>query len=123
MNLVDSSGWLEFFIGGQNAGYFAPPIGDSEHLLIPTICVHEVFKRILSEFGESQALDAIGAMSLGTIIDLDRQIAIEAAQLSIKWKLAMADSIILASAHAYDAILWTQDEHFASLPGVRFIHR
>src|SRR5215208_2243796 len=120
MNIVDSSGWIEYIADDANANFFEPPIVDTENLLIPTVCLYEVFKRVLQEFGEERALDAMGIMSLGTIIDLDRQIAIHAAQISNELKLAMADSIILASALAYDATLWTQDEHFKDTEGVKY---
>ena len=120
MNIVDSSGWIEYIADAANASFFEPPIVDSENLLIPTICLYEVFKRVLQEFGEERALDAMGIMSLGTVIDLDRQIAVHAAQISNEMKLAMADSIILATARAYDATLWTQDEHFKGIESVRF---
>jgi predicted nucleic acid-binding protein len=120
MNIVDSSGWIEYIADDANANFFEPPIVDSESLLIPTICLYEVFKRVLQEYGEERALDAMGIMSLGTIIDLDRQIAIHAAQISNELKLAMADSIILATARAYDANLWTQDEHFNNIEGVKY---
>ena len=91
MNIVDSSGWIEYIADDANANFFEPSIIDSEKLLVPTICLYEVFKRVLHEFGEERALDAMGIMSLGTIIDLDRQIAIHAAQISNELKLAMAD--------------------------------
>ncbi len=120
MNIVDSSGWIEYIADETNANYFEPSIIDSETLLVPTICLYEVFKRVLQEFGEERALDAMGIMSLGTIIDLDGQIAIHAAQISHELKLAMADSIILAIARAYDATLWTQDEHFKDIDGVKY---
>jgi len=120
MNIVDSSGWIEYIADAANANFFQRSIIDSENLLVPTICLYEVFKRVLQEFGEERALDAMGIMSLGTIIDLDRQIAIHAAQLSNELKLAMADSIILASARAYDATLWTQDEHFKGIEGIKY---
>ena len=120
MNIVDSSGWIEYIADDANASFFEPAIIDSENILVPTICLYEVFKRVLQEFGEERALDAMGIMSLGTIIDLDRQIAIHAAQISNELKLAMADSIILATARAYDATLWTQDEHFKSITGVKY---
>jgi predicted nucleic acid-binding protein len=120
MNIVDSSGWIEYIADDANANFFEPPIVDTENLLVPTICLYEVFKRVLQEFGEERALDAMGIMSLGTILDLDRQIAIQAAQISADLKLAMADSIILATARSYDATLWTQDEHFKGVEGVRF---
>lgn len=120
MNIVDSSGWIEYIADDVNAGFFEPLIIDTENILVPTICLYEVFKRVLQEYGEERALDAMGIMSLGTIIDLDRQTAIHAAQISNELKLAMADSIILATARAYDAILWTQDEHFESIEGVKY---
>ena len=120
MNIVDSSGWIEYIADDVNANFFESPIIDSEKLLVPTICLYEVFKRILQGFGEERALDAMGVMSLGTIIDLDRQIAIHAAQISTELKLAMADSIMLATTRAYDATLWTQDEHFKGIEGVKY---
>ena len=120
MNIVDSSGWIEYIADDVNANFFEPFIIDTENLLVPTICLYEVFKRVLQEFGEERALDAMGIMSLGTIINLDRQIAVNAAQISIELKLAMADSIILATAHVYDATLLTQDEHFKGVEGVKY---
>jgi predicted nucleic acid-binding protein len=120
MNIVDSSGWIEYIADDTNANFFEPPIIESERLLVPTICLYEVFKRVLQEFGEERALDAMGIMSLGTSIDLDRQIAIHAAQISNELKLAMADSLILATARAYDATLWTQDEHFRGIEGIKY---
>lgn len=123
MNLIDSSGWIEYVTDEENADFFDPPINDTENLLVPTICLYEVFKRVLREYGEERALDAAGLMSLGQIVDLDRQTAIIAAQISTELKLAMADSIILATAHAYDATLWTQDEHFKDMDGVKYIEK
>ena len=120
MNIVDSSGWIEYIADASNADFFEPAILDSENLFIPTICLYEVFKRVLQELGEERALDAMGIMSLGTIIDLDRQIAVHAAHISNERKLAMADSVILATARACDATLWTQDEHFKGIEGVRY---
>lgn len=123
MNLIDSSGWIEYVTDEENADFFDPPINDTENLLVPTICLYEVFKRVLREYGEERALDAAGLMSLGQIVDLDRQTAIIAARISTELKLAMADSIILATAHAYDATLWTQDEHFKDMDGVKYIEK
>ena len=120
MHIVDSSGWIEYIADDTNANFFEPSIIDSVNLLVPTICLYEVFKRVLQEFGEERALDAMGIMSLGTILDLDGQIAIHAAQISNELKLAMADSMILATARAYDATLWTQDEHFEGIEGVKY---
>ena len=123
MNIVDSSGWIEYFDGGGNAEFFTAPIRDSETLLVPAICVYEVFKRMSLKRGEEDALQATGFMSLGMEISLNREIAVSAAQISLELKLAMADSIILASARAYDATLWTQDEHFKDIPGVKFVEK
>jgi hypothetical protein len=73
MNVVDSSGWLEYFTDGVNAGFFALPIQDAYSLVTPTICVFEVFKRVLAQYGEERALDVVGSMSEGKIVDLTRQ--------------------------------------------------
>jgi predicted nucleic acid-binding protein len=123
MNVVDSSGWIEYASDEENADFFERPISDQDSLLVPTICIYEVFKRVLREFGEERALEVIGQMSLGEIVELDRQIAINAAQISTELKLAMADSIILATARLRNATLWTQDEHFKDLDGVEYIEK
>jgi predicted nucleic acid-binding protein len=120
MNVVDSSGWLEYFAEGENAGFFAPTIEDTKRLLVPVICVYEVFKRILQQSGLSEAQAHISDMHEGEIIDLDVSLAMSAAKLSDELKLPMADSIILAVAHAHNATLWTQDEHFKDLEGVKY---
>lgn len=123
MNVVDSSGWLEYFIRGENAPFFIPPVCDLDNLLVPTICIYEVFKRLLAERDEDAALLAVGLMSQGREVALDRKIAIDAAHISREMKLAMADSIILASARAHSATLWTQDAHFEGLDGVKYIEK
>lgn len=123
MNVVDSSGWVEYFINGANAKFFAPPVQDQDNLLVPSICLYEVFKRLKFDIGEENALQAVGIISHGRIVELDRKIAIDAAQLSLERKLAMADSIILATAHEYDATLWTQDAHFKGMDGVKYIEK
>ena len=121
MNVVDSSGWIEYFTERENASFFLAPIRDLERLIVPTICIYEVFKRLLAERDEDSALLAVGLMSHGREVELDRNIAIEAAQISRKRKLAMADSIILATAQAHNAALWTQDEHFKGMEDVKYI--
>jgi len=123
MNVVDSSGWLEYFTKRENASFFIPPIRDLEHLIVPTICIYEVFKRLLVERDEDSALLAIGLMSHGREVELTREIAIDAASISREYKLAMADSIILATAQAHKAILWTQDEHFKGIESVKYIEK
>jgi len=123
MHVIDSSGWIEYFVNGPNVDFFASPIRDTENLIVPTICLYEVFKRVLSEFGEDRALDVIGGMLLGTVIELNRDIAIHAARISLEYKIAMADSIIYATARAQNATLWTQDEHFKNLDEVKYIEK
>lgn len=121
MNVVDSSGWLEYFADDENAGFFAPAIEDTKRLIVPVICIYEVFKRILQQSGLSESQAHISDMHEGEIIDMDTSVAMSAAKLSVELKLPMADSIILAVARANNATLWTQDEHFRDLEGVKFI--
>ena len=123
MNLVDSSGWVEYFSKVVNAEFFISPVQDLENLWVPTICIYEVFKRLMLDMGEENALQAVGIMSSARVIDLDRKIAIDAAQISLEFKLAMADSIILATARDYDATVWTQDAHFKGMDGVKYIEK
>jgi len=124
MNVIDSSGWLEYFAKGGNSSFFAPAIKDTQALVVPTICLYEVYKRIVGQRDDDEeALAAIAWMATGQIIDLDQEIALSAAILSREHKLAMADSIILATAQAMDATLWTQDAHFAGLEGVKYIEK
>jgi predicted nucleic acid-binding protein len=123
MNLVDSSGWLEYLADCQNADFFASAIEDSENLLVPVICLYEVFKRLAQLRDISTAQRSIGDMLNGQVIPVDQSLALSAANVSLNLKLAMADSLILATARAYSATLWTQDEHFKNLPGVKFIEK
>jgi predicted nucleic acid-binding protein len=123
MNVVDSSGWLEYFVDDPNADFFAPAIEDEANLVVPTISIYEVFKRTLAERGKDQALEAIALMYGGQVVDLTRELALTAAQISVERKLPMADSIILATANSHNATLWTQDEHFEDIEGVKFIKK
>ncbi|MGH8184127.1 MAG: type II toxin-antitoxin system VapC family toxin [Rhodanobacteraceae bacterium] len=120
MNLVDSSAWLEYFANGPNAGYFSDAIVDAPALLVSTINVYEVFKRVLQQRDESAALHAVALMGRGALVEVDESIALEAVRLSVAHKLAMADSLILATARAFNAILWTQDADFDGIEGVRY---
>ena len=120
MNLVDTSGWIEYFFAGPNATQFAKPIENTAKLLVPTICLYEVFKKINSVGNEAQALQAVAQMRAGLVLDLTESIALSASLISIKHKLAMADSVIYASALANNATVWTQDIDFENLPGVKY---
>ncbi|MCB0146119.1 MAG: type II toxin-antitoxin system VapC family toxin [Caldilineaceae bacterium] len=121
MNVVDSSGWLEYFADGPNADFFAPTIEATEQLLVPVICIYEVFKRILQQKGLGAAETRIADLYKGAVIELTPSLAISAAVISDTLKLPMADSIILATARSLDATLWTQDDHFQGLAGVKYI--
>ncbi len=121
MNVVDSCAWLEYFAGGPNADFFAPAIEASEELVVPSLTIFEVFKRVLQQRNEADALRAIGVMRQGRVIDLNDSLALSAARLSVDLKLPLADSIILATARQYGAQLWTQDAHFEGMEGVRYV--
>ena len=121
MNIVDSSGWLEYFADGKNASFFEPPILRTAELLVPSITLYEVFKRVYQQRGESEALVAVALMQQGSVVDLDATLALSAARIAAEVKLPTADSIILASARASGAILWTQDSDFEGLDDVRYV--
>lgn len=123
MNVVDSSGWLEYFADAPNADFFAPAIEATEKLLVPAICVAEVFKRILQQRGEDAALQAAALMRQGTVIDLDFSLALASAKLGHELKLPLADSVVLATARFRDATLYTQDADFEGIDGVRYIRK
>ena len=120
MNLVDSSGWLEYFAEGPNARHFASAVKAPEQLIVPTVTLYEVFKVVLRESGENAALQVCAALQKGTVADLTPRMAIAAGKLSLQHALPMADAIILATAREHGATLWTQDAHFKELAGVKF---
>ena len=116
LNAVDSSGWLEYFADTRRAKLFAAAIEDTDRLVVPDVTVYEVFKKFLRERGESDALQAASAMRSGQVIDLDASLALEAG----RFDLPLADSLIYATTQRHGATLWTQDEDFEGLPGVRY---
>lgn len=120
MNVVDSSAWLEYLADGPNAGFFAPAVESARELIVPSITILEVFKRVLQQRGENNALQAAALMQNGRIVDLDTNLALGAAKLSAELKLPMADSIILATARAHKATIWTQDADFEKLPDAKY---
>lgn len=123
MNLVDSCGWLEYFADGPNAKFFSAPLEDTANLIIPSICVLEVFKRILQQRGEDEALHVAAVMQQGQVIDLNTSIALASAKAGYKFNLPLADGIILATAQMYNAIIWTQDADFKNLADVKYIEK
>lgn len=120
MNVVDSSAWLEYFADGPNASYFAPAVEAVDRLVVPTINLLEVFKRMRQQRGRTAAYRAVAQMRLGRVVDLDRKLAIAAARIGIARKLSLADSIVLATCLAWDATLWTQDADFEGMESVRY---
>ncbi|MFW6257498.1 MAG: type II toxin-antitoxin system VapC family toxin [Prolixibacteraceae bacterium] len=123
MNLVDSSGWLEFFTDGKNADSFSVPLQDITNLIVPTISIYEVFKVVLRERGENDALQAAALMKQGNVKNLTLEISIQAAKFSLENKIPMADSIIYTTGKIYNATIWTQDDDFQSLPNVKYFHK
>ena len=120
MNVVDSSGWLEYFADTANAENFAGPITDTGRLIVPSISLLEVFKRVLQQRDQDMALQVVALMKQGKVVPLDESLALQAAKLGSEYRLPLADSVMLATARHYEAILWTQDADFKDMPGVRF---
>ena len=120
MNIVDSSGWLAYFADEPNARRFQTPLKDTDSLIVPSVTIYEVFKVVLRESSENNAIHATAAMKKGTVVDLSCNLAIFAAKLSLEHGLPMADSIILATARRYSAVIWTQDSDFEHMSGVKY---
>lgn len=123
LNLVDSSGWLEYLGDGPNGRYFAAPLKDTQRLLVPTICLYEVFRVVLRQRGKRDALRMAALMRQGREIELSPSLALQAARFAHEHNLAMADSIILATARSFRATLWTQDADFKEFSDVRFFEK
>jgi len=121
MNLVDSCGWLEYLSDGKRADFYANALNDTKNLIVPSICILEVFKKVLHEQGEDAALQAIALMYQGKVIDLTASIAIQSAKIGLEHKMPLADSVILATAQYAQAVIWTQDEHFKGIKGVKYV--
>ena len=120
MNIVDTSGWLEYFSDGPNADKFLAPLQDSSSLIVPVITIYEIFKIVLRESLENEALQAIAAMEKGKVIELTPSIAMTASKLSIRYSLPMADSLILSTAQLYGCTICTQNSDFQDIPDVKF---
>ncbi len=121
MNVVDSSGWLEFFASGPNVNVFRVPIRNTSELIVPAISIYEVYKRLLQQTDKNSALRAVSIMKMGKVVELDASLAMNAAEISFDLKIPMADSIILATSRQYNATLWTQDSDFQGIEGVLYI--
>ncbi len=120
MNVVDSCGWLEYFANGNNTDFFAPILEATEALIVPSLSVFEVCKRVALLRGEQAAHQAADFMARGDIVGLNADTALAAALYSAKHQLPMADSIILLTAREYQATLWTQDADLKGHKGVKY---
>lgn len=123
MNLVDSSGWLEYFADDKNAEYFAPVINDTKRLIVSTINIYEVYKKIISQKDEDSALQAAAMMQQAKVIEITPSIAVQAAKTSYIFKIPMADCLIYITAREHSAIVWTQDADFKDMEGVRYFKK
>ncbi|MBN1579772.1 MAG: type II toxin-antitoxin system VapC family toxin [Anaerolineae bacterium] len=123
MNVVDSCGWLEYLADGPNADFFAQAVENAGELVVPTISIYEVFKCVLQQRDEDAALQAAAVMQQGMVVVLDPTMALNAAKLSTDFRLPLADSVILATAWAYNATLWTQDADFKGIDSVQYVEK
>ena len=123
MSLVDSSGWLEYFTDGKNAEHFAPVLSDIERLIVSTVNIYEVYKKVISEMDEDNALQAVAMMQQAKVIEITPSIAVQAAKISYLYKLPMADCLIYITAREHNAIVWTQDSDLKDLEGVQYFKK
>ena len=123
MKIVDSVGWVAYFMGGPLADAYEEHLMDPEEVMTPSIVFYEVYKHVLRARGEDLAAAAGALMERTEIVDLDPGLALSAAELSLERRLPMADAIIYATAQAYEVPLVTSDAHFEGLPGVEYIPR
>jgi predicted nucleic acid-binding protein len=120
VNVVDSSGWLEYLADDPGADLFAPPLEDTANLIVPEICMLEVARVVFRERGEHAALQALSLMEQAQIVRLDVSLMLHAAYLGQVHKLPLADSVVLATGRTHGAVVWTQDTDFEGLEGVKF---
>lgn len=119
-HVVDSSAWLAYLGDEPTAPEFAPAVESVERLVVPSICLLEVFKTIRRQRAESEALRAVALMQRGYVVPLDASLALDAARLGAAHRLATADGVVYATARLFGATLWTQDAHFDGLIDVRY---
>lgn len=122
-DLLDSSAWIECLDDGPNTRHFAPVLKRLPDLIIPAIIIAEVRKVVLKQRTREMADNVTQSMRSGIVISIDEEIAVSAADLFLKYKLPLADSLIYAVALAHKATLWTQDDHFKGLPRVRYFRK
>ena len=121
MILIDSFGWIEFFIDGPRADQYESYFQNSLEILTPSIVLFEVYKKFKKERNEEEALLVAAQMQKTRVVHLNVEIALSAAELSLKYKLPMADSIVYATAQKEQCPVVTSDPHFENLEGVVFV--
>ena len=120
MNVVDSSGWIEFFLAGPSGPLFKPVIEQRDKLLVPVIALYEVHKILSRKMPADVVATCLNVMRLGRVLDLTDRRAIAAADIALRHRLAMADAVMYAMALEHKATFWTQDVDYQGLPGVNF---
>lgn len=120
-NVVDSSAWLAYLAAEPTSADFAPAIEDLAHLVVPAVCLLEVFRLVARQRGEGDALQAAAVMQRGDVVAVNATLALAAARVSAAHGLALADSLVYATARAVGGVVWTQDAHFEGLPDVRYV--
>lgn len=123
MNIVDSSGWIEFFTAGTNGLVFKAVIEQRDKLLVPTINIFEVHKVLSRKLPAGAVQSCLDVMRQGRVLDLTDKRAVAAAEIATKHKLAMADAAIYSMAREFDGTLWTQDVDYNGLAGVRYFEK
>jgi predicted nucleic acid-binding protein len=120
MNIVDSSCWIEYLMGTEIGAKVAHAIENPGELVVPTITIYEVYKKLIAEKDDEYATNVISYMQTGTVIDLDLKLSLSAAQISRKYKLPMADSIIYATSLYHSKIIFSCDKHFKDIPNIQY---
>jgi predicted nucleic acid-binding protein len=123
MNVVDSTLWLEYFADTENGDSVSDVVENTGELIVPTITIYEVFKKLLLEENEDNALFAVAHMKQGKVVELNDELSLAAAKISISFKIPMADSIIYATSLKFNCTLWTQDKHFLGLESVNYFEK
>jgi toxin FitB len=123
MNVVDSSGWIEYFFDSPRADLFAAAIENVTKLLVPVVSIYEVHKVLSRKLPAGAVLSCLDVMRQGRVLDLTDRRAVAAADIAAKHKLAMADAVIYSMAREFDGTLWTQDVDYNGLAGVRYFEK
>ena len=123
MNVVDSSGWIEFFMAGANGLLFKPVIEQRDLLLVPTIALFEVHKILSRNLNEDMVDRCLDVMRLGRVLDLTDRRAVAASKIARQHRLALADAAMYSMAQEHSATFWTQDVDYDGLPGVRYFSK